>query len=107
MIIYSDELDQTIAQRLDVLNDEVARLTEARRILVGEHLAPQRQSTRKSPTTGDNGDRALELIRQQPGITAGRLGPALGMAPLSGYAIANRLRDKGLVTKREGGWHAT
>lgn len=114
MTTYSDELHGQLVQRIGVLTDEADRLTEARRILVGADVTPQRKSARKAAPkrerivipAGASIDRAMALITAQPGLKAGEIGPTLGLHKLGGYPLVNKLAEQGLVTKAsDGRWY--
>lgn len=110
MNTYSDELHGQLVERIGVLTDETERLTEARRILVGPDVTPQRKSARKivvapAPELTGRQQQALALVGERPGITAAQIGPALGLHDLTGYGLVNKLAEHGLVTKRERGWY--
>jgi hypothetical protein len=127
----ADFVDSTVKEidaRLSALKDEVAKLEAARAALVGGRRGPGRPpgsgstpTRRRAASTGRTGRRpgrprgrrsggtranqALELVRNQPGITIPQIAESLKIEPNYLYRVMPRLVADGQV-KREGqGWH--
>ena len=127
----ADFVDSTVKEidaRLSALKDEVAKLEAARAALVGARRGPGRPpgsgtttTRRRATRTGRTGRRpgrprgrrtggtranqALELVRNQPGITIPQIAESLKIEPNYLYRVMPRLVADGQV-KREGqGWH--
>ena len=132
---FVDTTIKHIDGRLTELRDELSRLEAARSALAGARrrpgrprgssaraagstghptggrtrrrttAPPARPSTRRGGNTRAN--QALELVRQQPGVTIPQLATAMKIQPNYLYRVLPRLAADGQV-KREGqGWHAT
>jgi CRP-like cAMP-binding protein len=128
----ADFVDSTVKEidaRLGALKDEVAKLEAARAALVGARRGPGRPPGSGSTTTarrrtgrtartgrrpgrprgrrsgGTRANQALELVRNQPGITIPQIAESLKIEPNYLYRVMPRLVADGQV-KREGqGWH--
>ncbi len=117
----ADFVDSTVKEidtRLRELKDEVARLEAARSALIGLRRGPGRpRGTTRSRTgrgpgrprggRGGNtrGKQALELVRNQPGITIPGIAEALDIEPNYLYRVMPKLVEQGLVTRDGQGWH--
>ncbi len=118
MADFVDSTVKEIDSRLRELQDEVARLEAARSALVGLRRGPGRPrgSVTRSPTgrgpgrprgrRGGNtrGKQALELVRNQPGITIPQIAEALNIEPNYLYRVMPKLVEQGLVTRDGQGW---
>lgn len=121
MAEFVDSTVKDIDNRLRELREEVTRLEAARAALVGgvkrgpgrprgststrrrAGRRPGRPRGRRSGATRAN--QALELVRNQPGITIPQIAEALKIEPNYLYRVMPRLVSEGQV-KREGqGWH--
>ena len=131
----ADFVDSTVKEidaRLRALKDEVTKLEAARTALVGARRGPGRPPGSGSTTTtrrragrtaraartgrrpgrprgrrsgGTRANQALELVRNQPGITIPQIAESLKIEPNYLYRVMPRLVSEGQV-KREGqGWH--
>ena len=125
---FVDSAVRDIDERLRQLEDEVSRLEAARSALTvgrrrpgrprgtttGTASARSRRRTSTEPSArpsrrGGNtrAAQALELVRNQPGITIPQLAEAMKIQPNYLYRVLPRLASEGQV-KREGqGWHPT
>lgn len=118
----ADFVDSTVKEidtRLRELKDEVARLEAARSALIGPRRGPGRPrgaTTRARAGRGPGrprgrrggntrGKQALELVRNQPGITIPQIAEALNIEPNYLYRVMPRLVEQGLVTRDDQGWH--
>jgi hypothetical protein len=119
---FVDSTVKDIDGRLRELKDEVAKLEAARAALVGVRRGPgrppgssagtARRRTGRGPgrprgrrTGGTRSAQALELVRNQPGITIPQIAEALKIEPNYLYRVMPKLVSDGQV-KREGqGWH--
>jgi len=117
-----------IDEQLGALKDEAARLQAARAALTGGRPAPGRSGgdgaarTQAGSAARRNGrsaaprarrgttaraNQALELVRNQPGITIPEIAQAMNIQPNYLYRVLPRLASDGEI-KREGrGWHPT
>jgi hypothetical protein len=126
----ADFVDSTVKEidaRLSALKDEVAKLEAARAALAGARRGPGRPpgsatTGRRRPgrpagtgrrpgrprgrrSGGTRANQALELVRNQPGITIPQIAESLKIEPNYLYRVMPRLVADGQV-KREGqGWH--
>jgi hypothetical protein len=114
---FVDSTVKDIDSRLRELKEEVAKLEAARAALVGSRRGPGRPpgsgstATRRRPglprgRRGGNtrANQALELVRNQPGITIPQIAEALKIEPNYLYRVMPKLVADGQV-KREGqGW---
>jgi hypothetical protein len=120
---FVDSTVKEIDGRLRELKEEVAKLEAARAALVGGRrgpgrppgsvsTAPRRRAGRRGPgrprgrrNGGTRADQALELVRNQPGITIPKIAEALKIEPNYLYRVMPKLEGGGQI-KREGqGWH--
>ncbi len=120
-----DFVDTTVKEidgRLAELKAEVAKLEAARSALQGARRGPGRPPGSGSGSTtrrrgrrpgrprgrrsgGTRANQALELVRNQPGITIPEIAEALSIEPNYLYRVMPKLVAEGTV-KREGqGWH--
>lgn len=126
---YIDTTVKDIDSRLDELQEEVARLQAARAALIGGakrgpgrprgsvnstsepvSAAPARRRARPGRPRGRRGggtrsSQALELVRQQPGITIPQIAEAIKIEPNYLYRVMPKLLDDGLVTRDGLGYH--
>jgi len=112
-----------IDEQLRVLRDEASRLEAARGALTGATRrrggpasngaapAPARAGRRRGRASGTRrggntrANQALELVREEPGITIPEIAQAMKIEPNYLYRVLPRLASDGEV-KREGqGWH--
>jgi hypothetical protein len=125
MAEFVDTTVKDIDNRLQELKDEVSRLEAARSALVGGRRGPGRPaSTRASSARparrragrgpgrprGRRGgatraNQALELVRNQPGITIPQIAEALKIEPNYLYRVMPKLVSEGQVTRDGQGWH--
>ena len=125
MAEFVDSTVKDIDNRLQELKDEVSRLEAARSALVGGRRGPGRPaSTRASSArparrrTGrgpgrprgrrggaTRANQALELVRNQPGITIPQIAEALKIEPNYLYRVMPKLVSEGQVTRDGQGWH--
>ncbi|HEX3615220.1 MAG TPA: hypothetical protein VHU61_01695 [Solirubrobacteraceae bacterium] len=122
---FIDAAVQDIDNRLKELKEEEGRLLAARAALSGGSAArrgPGRppRSTATAPTStrrrpgrprGRRGGntrsaQALELVRNQPGITIPEIATAMKIEPNYLYRVMPKLTSDGLVTRDGQGWHA-
>ncbi|MGO9903128.1 MAG: hypothetical protein ACLP0J_26370 [Solirubrobacteraceae bacterium] len=128
---YIDTTVNDIDGRLHELQEEVARLQAARAALIGgarrgpgrprgsinsnstsepETAAPARKRARPGRPRGRRGggtrrSQALELVRQQPGITIPQIAEAIEIEPNYLYRVMPKLLEEGLVTRDGLGYH--
>lgn len=120
---FVDSAVRDIDSRLKELQDEVAKLQAARAALVGTRRGPGRPRGSRSSATparrtrrpgrprgrrGGNtrANQALELVRNQPGITIPQIAEALKIEPNYLYRVMPKLVSDGQVTREGQGWHA-
>jgi hypothetical protein len=122
---FIDAAVQDIDNRLKELKEEESRLLAARSALAGGSVArrgpgrPARRATAAPATTrrkpgrprGRRGGntrsaQALELVRNQPGITIPEIATAMKIEPNYLYRVMPKLTSDGLVTRDGQGWHA-
>jgi predicted Rossmann fold nucleotide-binding protein DprA/Smf involved in DNA uptake len=122
---FVDSTVKDIDARLNELKQEVAKLEAARAALVGARRGPGRprgSSTRTRSTTrrasagrrtrrsrgrrGGNtrANQALELVRNNPGITIPDIAKSMGIAPNYLYRVLPRLQQEGQIKKDGQGW---
>jgi hypothetical protein len=112
-----------IDSRLRELQAEVAKLEAARAALVGARRGPGRPRGSRNSTTSSSrrgrrpgrprgrrggntrSNQALELVRNQPGITIPQIADALKIEPNYLYRVMPKLVNEGLVTRDGQGWH--
>lgn len=129
MTEFVDSTVKDIDQRLSELKQEVAKLEAARSALVGGRRGPGRprgsatrrstaRSTRRSASgngrrrRGSRGRRggatranqALELVRQNPGITIPQIAKQMGIEPNYLYRVLPRLQQEGAIKRDGQGW---
>lgn len=118
-----DEAQELIKRRLSELDDERRRLERAladiggsggstkrgpgrprgsRSSLNGSSRGGKRRRSRKGGTRAEH---ALDLIRENPGISAGDIAKQLGMKPNYMYRVMGELQKDGLVRKEGRGYH--
>lgn len=119
---FVDSAVKDIDSRLKELQDEVSKLEAARAALVGTRRGPGRpRGSRSSQSTTRRGRRpgrprgrrggntranqALELVRNQPGITIPQIAEALKIEPNYLYRVMPKLVSDGQVTRDGQGWH--
>ncbi len=120
-----DFVDTTVKEidgRLAELKSEVARLEAARSALLGSHRGPgrppgsgTRATTRRRGrrpgrprgrrSDGTRANQALELVRNQPGITIPQIAEALKIEPNYLYRVMPKLVAEGSVKREDQGWH--
>ena len=120
---FVDSAVKDIDSRLRELQDEVSKLEAARAALVGTRRGPGRPRGSRSAQTssrrarrpgrprgrrGGNtrANQALELVRQQPGITIPQIAEALKIEPNYLYRVMPKLVSEGQVTREGQGWHS-
>jgi hypothetical protein len=124
---FVDSTVKDIDSRLKELQEEVAKLEAARAALVGAArrgpgrprgtrtaaapAATPRRGRRPGRPRGRRGgntrsNQALELVRQQPGITIPQIAESLSIEPNYLYRVMPKLVSEGLVTRDGQGWHA-
>jgi hypothetical protein len=124
MTDFLDEKRKEIQSRLKELKplvDEYQRLEAAERALAGVGSKPARTapaSPRRGRGSSSNGRRgrprgsgtralqALELVRENPGMTIPQLAEAMGIKQNYLYRVMPTLAEEGKVTKSGRGWHA-
>ncbi|MBV8953427.1 MAG: winged helix-turn-helix transcriptional regulator [Solirubrobacterales bacterium] len=122
MADFVDTTVRDIDTRLQELKEEVQRLEAARTALLGSRRGPGRpRGSRSSATTNRSGRRpgrprgrrsggtranqALELVRNQPGITIPQIAESLKIEPNYLYRVMPRLVADGQVKRDGQGWH--
>jgi sugar-specific transcriptional regulator TrmB len=124
MTDFLDEKRKEIQSRLKELKplvDEYQRLEAAERALAGVGSKPARSAPaapRRGRSSSSNGRRgrprgsgtralqALELVRENPGMTIPQLAEAMGIKQNYLYRVMPTLAEEGKVTKSGRGWHA-
>ena len=119
---FVDSAVRDIDSRLKELQDEVSKLEAARAALVGTRRGPGRPrgsrnsstSTRRARRPGrprgrrggnTRANQALELVRNQPGITIPQIAETLKIEPNYLYRVMPKLVSDGQVTRDGQGWH--
>jgi hypothetical protein len=119
---FVDSAVKDIDSRLKELQEEVSKLEAARAALVGGRRGPGRpRGSRSSQSTARRGRRpgrprgrrggntranqALELVRNQPGITIPQIAEELKIEPNYLYRVMPKLVSDGQVTRDGQGWH--
>lgn len=133
MTTFVDSTLKEIDDRLRELGDEVSRLEAARAALVGNGGAPAaaagRARRRSAPSAtvstataaetqagrgagrprgrraGTRATQALELVRNQPGITIPELAEEMNIEPNYLYRVMPKLASEGQVKRDGQGWH--
>jgi hypothetical protein len=116
-------LDSTVKEidsRLSALKEEVAKLEAARSALVGAGRRPgrprraqasgsRRSSAGRGRPRGRRGAtrsaQALQLVREQPGITIPQIAEHLKIEPNYLYRVMPKLVSEGQITRDGQGWH--
>jgi hypothetical protein len=118
---FVDSTVKEIDGRLRELKEEVSRLEAARAALVGGRRGPGRPLGTASSATrrrtgrrpgrprgrrgGTRSSQALELVRNQPGITIPQIAEALKIEPNYLYRVMPKLVSDGQVKRDGQGWH--
>ena len=120
---FIDAAVQDIDNRLKELKEEETRLQAARAALSGggavrrgpgrpprsaaTATSPRRRPGRPRGRRGGNtrSAQALELVRNQPGITIPEIATAMKIEPNYLYRVMPKLTSDGLVTRDGQGWH--
>jgi hypothetical protein len=116
---FVDTTVKDIDGRLRELRDEVKKLEAARAALIGGRRGPgrppgsatqtraRRRPGRPRGRRGGNtrANQALELVRNQPGITIPEIAEALKIEPNYLYRVMPKLVADGEVTRDGQGWH--
>ena len=121
MAEFVDSTVKDIDGRLSELKEEVSRLEAARAALLGGRRGPGRPPGSGTSTTrrragrgpgrprgrrsGTRAAQALELVRNQPGITIPQIAEALKIEPNYLYRVMPKLVADGQVTRDGQGWH--
>ena len=128
MTEFLDSTVKEIDQRLNELKQEVSKLEAARSALVGGRRGPGRPrgstTTRRTRrASSGNGRRtrrsrgrrggatranqALELVRQNPGITIPQMAKQMGIEPNYLYRVLPKLQQEGQIKRNGQGWNST
>ena len=122
---FVDSTVKEIESRLQELRDEVARLESALGALVGAatrrgpgrprgsgNAAPAQTTTARKPgrprgsrSGGTRATQALELVRDEPGITIPQIADALKIEPNYLYRVMPKLVSDGQVRRDGQGWY--
>ena len=122
---FIDAAVADIDNRLKELKEEESRLLAARAALAGGGATPARRGPGRPPRSaaapstsrrrpgrprGRRGGntrsaQALELVRNQPGITIPEIATAMKIEPNYLYRVMPKLTSDGLVTRDGQGWH--
>jgi hypothetical protein len=118
---FVDSTVKEIDERLNELQQEVAKLEAARAALVGTRRGPGRPPRATRPVTRGTGRRpgrprgrrggntranqALELVRNQPGITIPQIAEAMSIEPNYLYRVMPKLVSDGQVRRDGQGWY--
>jgi hypothetical protein len=121
MAEFVDSTVKEIDSRLRELKEEVSKLEAARSALVGGRRGPGRPPGSTTTTRRRGGRRpgrprgrrsggtraaqALELVRNQPGITIPQIAESLKIEPNYLYRVMPKLVADGQVTREGQGWH--
>ena len=122
MTAFIDAAVQDIDNRLKELREEEQKLVAARAALTNglrrgpgrprsSEATPARTSTRRpGRPRGRRGgntrsNQALELVRNQPGITIPQIAESLKIEPNYLYRVMPKLTADGLVKRVDQGWH--
>jgi hypothetical protein len=123
MAEFVDSTVKEIDNRLQELKEEVSRLEAARSALVGTRRRPGRPPGTGTPVAtrrrtgrrpgrprGRRGgatraNQALELVRNQPGITIPQIAEALKIEPNYLYRVMPKLVSDGQIRRDDQGWH--
>jgi hypothetical protein len=118
MAEFVDSTVREIDNRLRQLKEEVARLEAARSALMGSRRRPGRprgsaSSVRRGRRPGrprgrragaTRASQALQLVREQPGITIPQIAESLKIEPNYLYRVMPRLVAEGQVKRDGQGW---
>jgi hypothetical protein len=122
MAEFVDSTVKEIDSRLQELKEEIARLEAARSALLGGRRGPgrpagsnsapaatRRAARRPGRPRGRRGgatraNQALELVRNQPGITIPQIAEALKIEPNYLYRVMPKLVSDGQVVRDGQGW---
>ena len=109
-----DDMTRQIDARLAELREETGRLEQARAALTG---GGRRRGGRARQASGTSGARrgrrrgsgtrslqALEIVKQQPGITIPELAERMGIKQNYLYRVMPTLAGEGKVRKKDKGW---
>ena len=122
---FVDSTVKEIESRLQELREEVSRLESALAALVGAATrrgpgrprgsatpAPAQDSTARKPgrprgrrSGGTRATQAVELVRDQPGITIPQIAEALKIEPNYLYRVMPKLVSEGQVRRDGQGWY--
>jgi len=122
---FVDSTVREIEKRLSDLRQEVSRLEAALAALAGARRGPgrppgsttrrtrarrtgaaRRTTARRGRRGGDTrANQALELVRQNPGITIPDVAKAMKIQPNYLYRVLPALAKEGKVKKQGKGWH--
>ena len=122
---FVDSTVRDIDSRLKELQEEVRKLEAARAALVGTRRGPGRPPRSASASSGESApkrgrrpgrprgrrggntrsNQALDLVRQQPGITIPQIAESLKIEPNYLYRVMPKLVSDGLITREGQGWH--
>ena len=122
MADFLEEKRREIEARMDELRphvDEYHRLEAAAKALAGAAATPPSvRSTRPIPQrsggrrgggrprgSGTRGNQALDIVREQPGITIPEIAEKMGIQQNYLYRVLPGLAQDGLVEKQGRGWH--
>jgi hypothetical protein len=122
MAEFVDSTVKEIDSRLQELKDEIAKLEAARSALLGPRRGPgrpagsnssaatsRRAARRPGRPRGRRGgatraNQALDLVRNQPGITIPQIAEALKIEPNYLYRVMPKLVEDGQVARDGQGW---
>jgi DNA-binding IscR family transcriptional regulator len=125
---FVDTAVREIDEQLRALKDEAARLQAARAALTGGRPARSRSggdgdartqagsaarrnarsaAPRPRRGTSTRANQALELVRNQPGITIPEIAQAMNIQPNYLYRVLPRLASDGEIKRAGQGWHPT
>jgi hypothetical protein len=118
---FVDNAVKDIDNRLRELKEEVDRLQAARAALLGGSARRGRGRPRGSTSTGrrtgrrpgrprgrrgaTRANQALDLVRNQPGITIPQIAESMKIEPNYLYRVMPRLVSEGKVRRDGQGWH--
>jgi hypothetical protein len=118
---FVDSTVKEIDERLNELQQEVAKLEAARAALVGTRRGPGRPPRASRAATRGTGRRpgrprgrrggntranqALELVRNQPGVTIPQIAEAMSIEPNYLYRVMPKLVSDGQVRREGQGWY--
>jgi hypothetical protein len=110
-----DDMTRQIDERLAELREETRRLEQARAALAGTGTGRRRGRPRASSSsngrrgrrrgTGTRSLQALELVKQQPGITIPELADRMSIKQNYLYRVMPGLAGEGKVRKQDKGWY--